>query len=698
MAMTEEQLAQTVAEAVAKENAKLLGASRGPAGGGGGGGGSDMASAKIASDRLNLFNTAATTATSGLLQLWQGSMTAANAVNGLGTVIGKIPGIGPALEGLTKGVGQAVVGTNDNLNQAARNGANFNNNLTAYDNLVKGARLTQEEYNNVVKNNSTALNGLGSTVNRSQTNFLQFTKGLQESPVASQLKALGYSAEEIAEIGLANMANTRGLNLADAEARKQAIDSSIRMAQTMDDNTRITGKSRDAQLADIKARGENVVVQAAVMQLGADGMQRYKEMQTKMEGMGKGVQDVADELFTGGIRTKEGAAKMAALGPAGAELEKAVLASKNAKTAEQRAAADEQMLKARAAIADYQRSKSYLDMVQYGTGAASDAARAMMKENVEAQSVMAKRAEAKPGEKADTAALQAAQTKEVALSREGKNVLGKQIEEPGRDAAVALNKVNSASKDLAAGASVGFGKLIAETDKLVGGFKALGGEITKPRTQEQAAGAGKQVINEMGSTIRDAIGLRRTPNPTATTPEQAAGGVPKQATGSKDVFGDWFAKDWGKGGLSMLHGKEAVVPQDKIGEFMKDMQAQLLPPMPEMPAMPVNNMADAIAAAKSQLPSSPKIDTSGMSVEEMDARKKAEWNAATPQPLSADYKKETKKTAPASHEITMKDLHEDLVQLNKMMGQLIAHSAESVDATHKVARATKNAGNRLLPA
>jgi hypothetical protein len=40
-------------------------------------------------------------------------------------------------------------------------------------------------------------------------------------------------------------------------------------------------------------------------------------------------------MMTGGIRTAEGSAKFAALGPAGAELEKAIMDQKNAKTKEQ---------------------------------------------------------------------------------------------------------------------------------------------------------------------------------------------------------------------------------------------------------------------------------------------------------------------------------------------------------------------------
>jgi hypothetical protein len=62
-------------------------------------------------------------------------------------------------------------------------------------------------------------------------------------------------------------------------------------------------------------------------------------LKTKLGPLGDSVGKLADEIFTGGIRTKEGADRMAALGPAGKAFENAVLAQKNATTQAQKDAA-----------------------------------------------------------------------------------------------------------------------------------------------------------------------------------------------------------------------------------------------------------------------------------------------------------------------------------------------------------------------
>lgn len=679
--------AQMIAQEMAKENAKLLSGMARASSPSSGGATFDFSKLGIGG-----FDTAVRSATSGVMALWKGTATAGDALGVFTTVVGKLPIVGTTLATLTGKFGDAVIGTNDNLNQAAKFGANFNNNLVQYDNLIKGARLTQEQYNDMVRNNSVALNGLGSTVNRSQANFLLFTKELQESPVGRQLQEMGVSAEEIAKMGEASIANSRGLNLADANARRQAVEAAQMLALEMEQTARITGKSREQQAADIKARSENVVVQAAVMQLGGDALERYKEMNGKLQGLGKGVQDVADEIFTGGIRTKEGAAKFAALGPAGADLEKAVLMQKNATDGKSRIEAAEAMAKAKAAIDDYQRSKSYLDMVQYGTGAASEAARASMKENIEAKALATKRAEEEAkGEKPKTTA-ELAKDQKVEVTKslvKGEDETGKVA--PGTEVGRSINAVNRALLDVTAGTSIGFGKLVEKTNDLVGGFGNLSAKLP-PLKQEEAAAIPGKAIDAIGKTIETAYSKAK--GEAKAEPTRPANEIPKRdvttlgATGQLFEPNDFYGKvAAGETVMSPAQLKNLVSGVASTSK-MPDVSSMAVEVSKQLGQSPMNGAPDLSAIVTGFMPTFETLKTSFT-----EPKLQTQPPAQTEQP-KADQRSQFDAS---SSEISMKDLHDDLVQLNKMMGELVSHSADSVDASHRIARATKNAGNRLLP-
>jgi hypothetical protein len=137
-----------------------------------------------------------------------------------------------------------------------------------------------------------------------------------------------------------SMRERRGLDLNDKAARQNMLDNTIALSGEMNEVARLTGVSRQEQMAKLAKDKENVMVQAELMGMDKDATNRYDLLKTKLGPLGDSVSKLADEIFTGGIRTKEGADRMAALGPAGKAFEQAVLMQKNATTtAEKNAAA-----------------------------------------------------------------------------------------------------------------------------------------------------------------------------------------------------------------------------------------------------------------------------------------------------------------------------------------------------------------------
>lgn len=338
---------------------------------------------------FEFFNKSLTQFAEGARMLADGTVKAGNAMGVAASLIDKIPGLGKGLSGAFKEVGDYAIKTNSSLNEVSKSGISFGGNLGEYASQVRGARLTNQEFEDQVRKNAAAIGGTGSTMDRAAKNYLQFTKDLNESDVARDLQAAGMSAKELADIGMVTMNANRGLNMADAKTKQDSVEAAKELASQINETARVTGKSRQVQIDELKARTDNVKVQAALSMMDASARGNYTAMQAKLSGLGKSIGDVADEIFTGGIRTKEGAAKMAALGPAGAQFEKAIRQSKDAVNEKDKKDAEIALRRATEAVNEYQQSKQFNSQVLFDTSAVGDAARKMAEENLAARNASA---------------------------------------------------------------------------------------------------------------------------------------------------------------------------------------------------------------------------------------------------------------------------------------------------------------------
>ena len=148
--------------------------------------------------------------------------------------------------------------------------------------------------------------------------------------------------------------------------------------------------------------------------------------------------------------------------------------------------------------------------------------------------------------------------------------------------------------------------------------------------------------------------------------------VPKKqgrAGGSKEATGSWF-ESFGSGTDMTLHGSEAVVPADKIKEFITDMQQQI---------MGKKSSNDAF----SQLEQLTKNNLATLESSDLYKRN----NPAPPisQLTGTDETKPTIETGTVS----LKDINDQLTKLNTVMVKLVTNTNEMVDNSSKQYRATK---------
>ena len=503
----------------------------------------------------------------------------------------------------------------------SRTGASFNNNAMGMRDSIGQTRLSMDEYKAVMDKLSPSIAGLGGSVDQGTKNFNKFSGEFMSTPFSEQLTKMGYTTRELNDVMAANMANRRFTDLSDDLQRKKAIEATANLAREMDETAKLTGITRQEQMADLKSRTENGKVQAAIqlemIRGGKDVEQNYADMTKRLDGLGKGVKDLADEMFTGGVRTEEGAAKMAALGPAGIELEKAVKASKNAKTQEEKDAAEAQMNRAKVAVNERMKSEEFLQAVMVAGGKVGPAMQKMYEENRLRAGTTA--TENRTGQ----TTAQAMSTNQAAAINQQQGRDEKGVKDEGsktteatvqlqnrlRDASTAwnteLNALNNAMLKMPEGTRLvnrllsattqrvdgqtlpqaGYGQLGTRANILLNGSNQAAGGSTVPGQQPTTAPNGRvptTPTNPLGNMVQGLGGLFTTTpgNVRVSNPQEIVPNPRPEAEGSKDVWGDWFG---GPAGLANIResGPEAVVPKGKIGEFFKDM----------MGGMDVSNLA-----------------------------------------------------------------------------------------------------------
>jgi len=198
----------------------------------------------------------------------------------LDAATGKANPLGAALD-IAKGAANKAADGLSYIKQAAetglgafrelsKTGASFSNDIIGMTVASKGMRLELDEFVDVMKNNSASFIGLGGSVTRGAEAFAKLSSEFMDSPYIDSLKQAGYTNKELNEVLALQMSMQRYTAKEDDASRKASIESAAELAKEMDLQAKLTGKSREEQMANMKKQKEDMQIEAKMRQIGIE--------------------------------------------------------------------------------------------------------------------------------------------------------------------------------------------------------------------------------------------------------------------------------------------------------------------------------------------------------------------------------------------------------------------------------------------
>jgi len=217
--------------------------------------------------------------------------------------------------------------------------------------LRKGS-MTVKEYVDLMAKQSQALQGLGKNTNEASNYIIEMTAASRKLPGAlgETLKRYDFTlTNEMARIQAIGSMNATKVDMADEKQRNALAKANAELAVQIQNQTNLTGKSRDAIEAELEERLKQPEVAAKMRLMTEDQRQSFIKTQVALTGFGETAQKTAANIAIGGRITPEQRMFLQSLGGKGAaEFQRGAALSARGRTPADQAAGRALMEKAMA--------------------------------------------------------------------------------------------------------------------------------------------------------------------------------------------------------------------------------------------------------------------------------------------------------------------------------------------------------------
>jgi hypothetical protein len=599
-------------------------------------------------------------------------------------------------------VGQTGLIMNRSMMDSAKSGFTFSQNLGLYDTAVLSARMSLRDWNNLVRESGPALSGLGASANKSGLMFLSAAKALQEDPEARRAIIAGTASVDEFNNALKIVAQgAKFNNLSEAQQRKDMAESARTLVFELDMMAKLTGKSREKMAKEIEEQNATAQMRLRIASMTAEERAALTKNQAIIQQLPKQAQELLTAYMTGGLRNtrdRENAAAFTGTNVDSLVRELSQIRTTGPEAEAQRLAITSRIQEELVAIGSNRKRLEEMSTLAGTDNPFAQKMGGVFADLADLSAAASKRQQEAldRGEDMSTYIKNLYETAQAEIAKVGKKP--ETEEDINKQASQALNALETRIKDLNVGSAVAFtDNLNTAVGKLVTNFGGLE-SATLPFTTEgfrQIPGNIKKFAESLGWTAEN-IGPgdrnsprrqrqgRTEPTPPPLQPGQLdenilIGTNPQpEGRGSKDVWGDWFG---GKSGFTLIReqGPEAVVPQEKIGEFIKDMIAKT----PSLLSDLQGNLKSTLSEARSTMPTTDTFKDMFNNIKFPELPTATEGTSTTSGNSFASTSQNTE---------VMTELVKGMNQLNMRVERLITAVEDGAD---KNVRATKTKGNVL---